>query len=82
MVLDLDRRAWWIGAAEQVNIPDSIDITVTATTRQAQGGEFEILFMPQGSSTGGVVTLVQGSETTQVTVDWLSGRIGIDKSDD
>ena len=42
------------------------------------GGGAAIRFFPDGSSTGGVVELTQGSRTYHVAVDWLSGRVTID----
>jgi len=35
-----------------------------------------IAFYPDGTSTGGSITLSQNSAKTQLSVDWFDGRIG------
>jgi general secretion pathway protein H len=36
-----------------------------------------IRFFPDGSSTGGSISLASGRETHTVVVDWLTGRVRI-----
>jgi hypothetical protein len=36
-----------------------------------------IRFFGDGSSTGGSVTILQGERRSDVTVDWLTGRVSL-----
>ncbi len=58
------------------------DIEVTLDVAQSQVSEDEvgaIRFFPDGSSTGGRVTLEMGENKRQVDVNWLTGQAEIDE---
>jgi len=85
LFVDLDKREWRGANGAVGRIPDSADVTVTSAR---QGGsdaslrEAEFRFMPEGSSTGGTIKLSEGGKTVIVTVDWLTGRVALARSDD
>ncbi|HTZ77567.1 MAG TPA: GspH/FimT family pseudopilin [Stellaceae bacterium] len=59
-------------------VPGSIRLALLTTTGERTGETSgDIRFFPDGSSTGGHVTLMQGERRSDVFVDWLSGRISI-----
>lgn len=55
------------------NLPRGIAVGVTV----AAGQGLTILFLPDGSSTGGRVELAGEGRTAQVGVDWLTGRVSV-----
>jgi len=59
--------------------PSDIVIAFTQGIPPLVGDDFDhIAFFPDGSSTGGVVTLRRGSAVIAIRVDWLDGRVSID----
>lgn len=42
------------------------------------GGEDQIRFFPDGSASGGHITLSAGTRTYVISVDWLTGRVDVD----
>ena len=60
------------------SLDEALDITLE-TARSELGGETvgAIRFFPDGSSTGGRVTLALGERDYHIDVDWLTGRVSI-----
>jgi len=59
-------------------LPRGVEMALTTTVEQARSPvEGTIRFYPDGSSTGGGVTLRQNGHDTLVLVDWLSGKTRI-----
>jgi len=71
-----------IETASPVTVP--LDSTVLPSGAQwrlepAIGGEpGTITFFPDGSATGGVVTLTDGTRTYHIRLDWLTGLVSVD----
>ena len=62
-------------------LPEKIDITLfTARSEQQSQLQGAIRFFPDGSSTGGRVTLSGDSVRFLVDVDWLTGKVSIIES--
>lgn len=57
--------------------PSSIDLEISGSQQTVDAAQ-EIAFYPNGSSSGGTVTLNSASRSYQLSVDWLSGRVTID----
>jgi general secretion pathway protein H len=49
----------------------------TARSELVDAGSGQIRFFPDGSSTGGRITLTMQAQHAQVTVDWLTGQVAI-----
>ena len=49
----------------------------TARSELVDAASGQIRFFPDGSSTGGRITLTMQAQQAQVTVDWLTGQIAI-----
>jgi general secretion pathway protein H len=66
------------GAAAPAELPPGVNVTLL-TTKDATNGTSvgAIAFYPDGSSTGGGVTLSASGEGYIVSVDWLTGGISI-----
>ncbi|MFW1677725.1 GspH/FimT family pseudopilin [Pontibacter sp. JAM-7] len=56
--------------------PERIQLTVAANMPGAATGQ--ILFYPDGSSSGGAVKLQSGTRQGEVMIDWLTGRVTSD----
>ncbi len=58
------------------SIPTAISIDlVTAETELADAESGRIRFFPDGTSTGGTVTLRRGDRAFEVSVDWFDGLV-------
>jgi general secretion pathway protein H len=79
LTLDLDSREFTIpGDVEPHKLPDGVDLKLyTAQSEVASERRGAIRFYPDGSSTGGRVTVSVGKRKYLVDVDWLTGRVSI-----
>jgi general secretion pathway protein H len=76
--LDLYGHRYRVGDGVPRSLPAGLSIgllTVTGETRSATAGE--VRFNPDGSSTGGRITLADGNRHVAVGVDWLTGRVTV-----
>lgn len=61
-----------------VRLPKGLDLSVTSATSDQSGGDIaRIRFFPDGSSTGGRITLRSGQREWHVNVSWLTGAISV-----
>lgn len=79
LTLDMESREMiGTGEREARRLPGNIDLKLyTAQTEVASEHRGSIRFYPDGSSTGGRVTLMSGERKYLVDVDWLTGRVAI-----
>jgi general secretion pathway protein H len=79
LTLDMDSREYVIGGDEKVHrLPDNIDLKLyTAMSEVTSERRGSIRFYPDGSSTGGRITVSAGERKYLVDVDWLTGRVSI-----
>jgi len=79
LTLDMDAREFVTSGDSQARkLPDGIDIQlVTAQTEVASERKGSIRFYPDGSSTGGRITVSANERKYLVDVDWLTGRVSI-----
>ncbi len=78
VVFDLAQHGLRVDGGRLQVLPAQVALSVTATLRQTLGRRlagFE--FAPDGSASGGHVTLAEGGLTLEVGVDWLTGRVSI-----
>ena len=79
VTLDLESREYWVSGRERpFSLPSGLEVELF-TVRSEQSGEDTgaIRFFPDGSSTGGRVTLGAGERSYAVDVDWLTGRVRV-----
>ena len=82
LALDVDKREFELpGEGRARRLPERVDI-VLFTARSEQLGENRgaIRFFPDGSSTGGRITLSVDGMRYLVDVDWLTGRVSVIES--
>lgn len=75
-------RIWTGHDGRTFDLPSATDVTVTAARQPTGSEDLRISFMPQGSSTGGTIVLSNEAEHMEITVDWLTSRIGVVKTDE
>jgi general secretion pathway protein H len=76
--VDLIGRRYRIGAAAPRRLPADLSIellTISGEARDVREGD--IRFNPDGSSTGGRISLIDGQRRVAVGVDWLTGRVSV-----
>ena len=75
--VDVDRREFQLPGEQRVRkLPGRMEIVLyTARSEQLDGQRGAIRFFPDGSSTGGRITLSMNSLQYLVDVDWLTGRV-------
>ncbi len=75
--LDLDNNKYQLSNRNKVyQVADDIEISlVTAQSEQTGEGQGNIRFFPDGSSTGGRITLAIDDNKWLVDVNWLTGYV-------
>lgn len=79
LTLDLpSRRCTVSGDPRIITLPSSVNLRLdTAQSEVLNSDQGQIRFFPDGSSTGGAVTLIGNKLAYQVSVDWLTGAVAI-----
>lgn len=79
VIIDTDAGSYRVGARDRTHVLDealSVSL-VTAASERIDDRTGRIRFFPDGTSTGGRVTLSRDDRAYRVLVDWLSGRVDI-----
>ena len=81
LTLDMDSREFLATGEQQSHrLPDNIDVKLfTAQAEVTSAKRGSIRFYPDGSSTGGRITVASGERKYLVDVDWLTGRVSIEE---
>ncbi|MCM2328185.1 MAG: GspH/FimT family pseudopilin [Lysobacter sp.] len=79
LVLDLEHRSFEVsGRGRARSLPGRLELKLyTAQSEIVDEKRGAIRFYPDGSSTGGRVTVASGERRFLVDVDWLTGRVSI-----
>ena len=79
LMVDVDHGLFRAGGSERAHaVAPGIRLSLlTVAQERVERGIGSIRFFPDGSSTGGRLTLTQGDRRSDVLVDWLSGRISV-----
>lgn len=79
-MMDIDQKTYWIGGRDGQlrSLPERVELHLfTARQEVIDDNIGGIRFFPDGSATGGRVTIsIEGSEY-EVDVDWITGRVKI-----
>ena len=81
LTLDLDAREYYRTNDQQPHrLPEGLELKLfTATSEAVSEKKGAIRFYPDGSSTGGRITVQSGERKFLVDVDWLTGRVAINE---
>lgn len=79
VAIDTGRGIVWSAAGgELVRLAPGIELgLVTASTERIAAATGGIRFLPDGSASGGAVTLAQGALHATVEVDWFDGSVEV-----
>jgi general secretion pathway protein H len=79
LTIDVEQRRFSFGRDESPHkLPDGIDLKLyTAQAEVETERKGSIRFYPDGSSSGGRITVSSGERKYLVDVDWLTGRVSI-----
>ena len=79
LTIDVEERSYLFpGETEARRIPRDIEVKLfTAQSELLSDKKGAIRFYPDGSSTGGRITVSAGERKYLVDVDWLTGRVSI-----
>lgn len=79
LTVDVERRQFGLsGDKRTYRFPEEIEVSLfTAQSELMDAKTGAIRFYPDGSSTGGRVTLSRGERKYLVDVDWMTGRVKI-----
>jgi general secretion pathway protein H len=76
--LDLIGHRYRIGTGTPRGLPPDLSLELLTISGEALNGrEGDIRFNPDGSSTGGRISLADGRRRIGVGVDWLTGRVSV-----
>ena len=79
-VLDVNAHQFRIDSESAPHrLPEVAMRLYTARSELVDAATGAIRFYPDGSSTGGEITLSEGERAHHVAVDWLTGRVSIDE---
>lgn len=80
LTLDMESKEFVVpGVADARRLPQELDFKLfTAQTEVTSETRGSIRFYPDGSSTGGRITVSSGERRYLVDVDWLTGRVSIE----
>jgi general secretion pathway protein H len=79
-LIDLDDRKAFVGREPvPLSLPADLRLRiVVGDTEVAAARRGGIRFFPDGSSSGGHITLASGNRAYEVLVDWLTGRVSVE----
>jgi general secretion pathway protein H len=80
LTVDVDTREYWLpNEPDARKLPEGLDLKLfTAQSEAVSEKRGAIRFYPDGSSTGGRITVQSGERRFLVDVDWLTGRVSIE----
>lgn len=79
LAFDTTRRTFHVpGVTTRKKIPDSVALRFeTLQKERINPTQGQIRFHPDGSATGGRFVLKTGQQSARVTVDWMTGHVGM-----
>ena len=83
LTLDLERRRFGVtGDPREIALPEGVALKLyTAQSELLDSATGGIRFFPDGSSTGGAITVSGPKLAYRVNVDWLTGTVAIVEQD-
>lgn len=78
VILDLPAHALTLDGAKRLALPASVALAAVMADGSVPARLAAFVFAPDGSATGGRVWLGAAPRGLAVSVDWLTGRVGVD----
>lgn len=80
LVLDLEANSYSAPGKPEAKLPDGMTLQLTTAENEVSGNNRGgIRFFPDGSSTGGHISIFQGRREWRINVAWLTGEIALDE---
>ena len=80
LMLDLDSNSYTAPGKSAVKLPKDMNMRLTTAAQEQVGDNAAgIRFFPDGSSTGGHISVFQGQREWRINVAWLTGDIELDE---
>jgi general secretion pathway protein H len=80
LLLDLDANAYTAPGRPAVKLPKDMVLQLTTADTEVTGNNAGgIRFFPDGSSTGGHISVLLGQREWRINVTWLTGEIALDE---
>lgn len=74
----LSEHEYEVDGGERYTIPEDVDVTVyTASTQVYAGDRGDMVFFPDGSASGGRITLEYRGQKRLIYINWLTGLVEI-----
>ncbi|MBK8285268.1 MAG: GspH/FimT family pseudopilin [Ahniella sp.] len=78
--VDVEARTYQAPGKNPVTLPEGLDMKLlTAQSELTEDGKGRIRFYPDGSSTGGRVTILRDTKEWRVEVAWLTGEVRLEE---
>ncbi len=78
--VDLEHMRYQAPGRESVAFPDGIEVRVlTAANEVSPDRVARVRFFPDGSSSGGRLSVVAGDRQWRVNIEWLTGEVALDE---
>jgi len=78
--VDVEARTYQVPGKPPVQLPEELQMKLlTAATEQTGDSRGQIRFFPDGSSSGGRVTLTRDHHEWRVEIAWLTGEVRIEE---
>jgi general secretion pathway protein H len=78
LIIDVQQRTLHLGDGAGIKLDPRLGISLRTASSEARAvGTGGISFFPDGTSTGGRVTLALGERQRHVVVDWLTGTVSL-----
>ncbi|MEH6478281.1 MAG: GspH/FimT family pseudopilin [Sneathiella sp.] len=75
-IVNVKKRLFGITSSKYTNIPENVAVELlVGTTNEEISDEGTIVFFPDGTSTGGKISLSNSGRTQDIEVFWLTGQI-------
>lgn len=75
--IDVDGRQLLLAGQSQLTLSDGITLQARGAA-SVDDGMPRIYFDPDGSASGGLLALIDGTRGNRIAVDWLTGRITVE----
>jgi len=81
--LDINQHVYSLSDKPKIyRLPETIELKLfTADSEIIDQGKGSVLFFPDGSSTGGRVTLIAGERKRLIDINWLTGFVSLTEQD-
>lgn len=81
IIYDAGQRRLMASGGQRIGIiPAGTDVRIEAARRRhADADTIGVIFFPDGSSSGGAITIGSGNASRRISIDWLSGAIKLDE---